>query len=728
MPFRPHARTAAYLAAFLLPAACLCAAGTAARADLASTTLHSFAGSPNDGAFAESSPVLGADGALYGTASYGGANNDGVIYKIDSSGNETVLHSFTDANGDGSSPETALVVASNGTLFGTTSLGGVTNEGTVFSIQPDGSGYTVLHSFAGADDGGMPYGALTLGADGRYYGTTNGDGQGTSPASGGTIYSLSADGTGYSIEYVFSDPSGDGTGQEPICTLTRQAGSTSTTLYGFTNYGGSKDEGTVFSFTPGPIPGTGSLQTLHNFNELNGEDENPYLGSLEVDSSGNIFGVNQAQDSDAPTVNNGVLYRLSPDANGDGGYALTVLHAFNDGSTANDGAYPEGGVLLGFDGNIYGTTEDGGSSGSGFGGGGTFYRIAPNGSNYAVVIDFGTSQSGANDPVSAPIEIAKEDFIGAAPYGGNASNGAVYEIVTPAAVNSVTVNPSTVVGGATNPAGAITLANPAPFEGLNVFLQSANNSVASVPAMVFVPGGSTSAPFSVTTAAVSSNNTISISAFANNVLQSTSLTVTPAPPPAVANLRTVTLGAASAQGPLVVTGNRVYVHGSTPANEVVTLTSSDPAAVAVPSSVIVQQGASSRLFNLTVSKTAPNETVTITASFNGQTQTAQIAVSPSTPTSITLKSIVANPSTVEGGTTTMTNRVYFTGNAAATTVVSLTSSNPAVASVPKSVTVQQGYSSHVFTITTQPVTSAQQVTLTATANGVTQTTYLTVTP
>ena len=466
---------------------------------------------------------------------------------------------------------------------------------------------------------------------------------------------------------------------------------------------------------------------------LNGEDENPYLGSLAVDSAGDIFGVNQSQDSDAPTVNNGVLYRLSPDANGDGGYALTVLHAFNDGSTANDGEYPEGGVLLGLDGNIYGTTEDGGSSGSGFGGGGTFYRIAPDASNYAVVTDFGTSQSGANDPVSAPIEIAKDDFVGAAPYGGNASNGAVYELVTPATVGSVTVNPSTVVGGATNPAGAITLANPAPFEGLNVFLQSANNSVASVPAMVFVPGGSTSAPFSVTTAAVSSNNTISISAFANNVLQSTSLTVTPAPPPAVANLRSVTLGAASAQGPLVVTGNRVYVHGSAPANEVVTLTSSDPAAVAVPSSVIVQQGASSRLFNLTISKTAPSETVTITASFNGQTSNCsdrRVSPAATSPTATTLKSIGGRQPIYrfKAARPSMTSRVYFTGNATATTVVSLTSSNPAVASVPKSVTVQQGYSSHVFTITTQPVTSAQQVTITATANGVTQTTYLTVTP
>ncbi len=153
--------------------------------------------------------------------------------------------------------------------------------------------------------------------------------------------------------------------------------------------------------------------------------------------------------------------------------------------------------------------------------------------------------------------------------------------------------------------------------------------------------------------------------------------------------------------------------------------SSDPSAVSVPSSVTVSSGTSSRTFNLSVSKTAPNETVTITASYNGQAQTAQIAVSPAP---ITLKSVVASPASTEGGTSTTSNRVYLTGNATATTVVSLTSSNPTVLSVPKTITVQQGYSSHVFTVTTQPVTSEQDVTITATSGGMTQTTVVTVTP
>ncbi len=145
----------------------------------------------------------------------------------------------------------------------------------------------------------------------------------------------------------------------------------------------------------------------------------------------------------------------------------------------------------------------------------------------------------------------------------------------------------------------------------------------------------------------------------------------------------------------------------------------------MPSSVTVGSGTSSRAFNLSVSKTAPNETVTITASYDGQTQMAQIAVSPAP---VILKSVAASPTSTEGGTSTTANRVYLTGNATATTLVSLTSSNPAVLSVPKTVTVQQGYSSHVFTVTTQPVTSEQDVTITATSGGVTQRTTLTVTP
>ncbi len=212
---------------------------------------------------------------------------------------------------------------------------------------------------------------------------------------------------------------------------------------------------------------------------------------------------------------------------------------------------------------------------------------------------------------------------------------------------------------------------------------------------------------------------------ASNALKQT---VNPTPP--AGNLRALTLAASSQQGPATVTGNRVYVHGNAPASEVVTLTSSDPSAVVVPASVIVNKGSSSRTFNLSVSKTAPNETVTITASYNGQTQTAQIAVSPAPVNSSSmLKSVVANPSSMEGGATSMTSRVYWTGAAPATEVVSLSSSDPAVASVPKSVTVQQGYSSHVFTITTQPVTSQQTVTITAmSSDGVIQTTTLTVIP
>ncbi len=311
---------------------------------------------------------------------------------------------------------------------------------------------------------------------------------------------------------------------------------------------------------------------------------------------------------------------------------------------------------------------------------------------------------------------------------GNSVVGFIKVVPVPA-VSGFTLNPTTVVGGQQNSTATVMLSNANPSSDTTIAISDNDTTQdVTVPPSVTIPAGQTSATFTVGTSVVNSQDLVTIAATLGGNSTDAQLTVNPvAAPPAStpANLRALTLAASSQQGPATLTGNRVYVHGNAPANEVVTLTSSDPSAVSVPASVTINSGTSSRTFNLSVSKTAPNETVTITASYNGQTQTAQIAVSPAP---ITLKSVVASPASTEGGTSTTANRVYLTGNATATTVVSLTSSNPAVLSVPKTITVQQGYSSHVFTVTSQPVTSEQDVTITATSGGMTQTTVVTVTP
>src|SRR5947208_2619165 len=127
------------------------------------SVLHSFNGS--DGQFAESALVQGSDGNFYGTTALGGANNKGTVFKIDSTGNLTTLHSFSGFPNDGGNPIAGLIQGSDGNFYGTTALGGEHSLGTVFRITPAGS-FTTLHSFEGPfGEGADSFGGLGQGRD-----------------------------------------------------------------------------------------------------------------------------------------------------------------------------------------------------------------------------------------------------------------------------------------------------------------------------------------------------------------------------------------------------------------------------------------------------------------------------------------------------------------------------------------------------------------------------------
>ncbi len=153
------------------------------------TTLHSFTGT--DGYDVQAGLVQGRDGNFYGTTGPGGAHNDGEVFKITPSGTLTVLYSFCSQTGctDGAYPRAALMQATDGNFYGTTSAGGANSQGTVFAITPGGS-LTTLYSFCaqtGCADGASPIGGVIQASDGNFYGTTNAGG-----ASGvGTVFKLS---------------------------------------------------------------------------------------------------------------------------------------------------------------------------------------------------------------------------------------------------------------------------------------------------------------------------------------------------------------------------------------------------------------------------------------------------------------------------------------------------------------------------------------------------------
>ena len=159
------------------------------------TTLHSFQGTPNDGAFPYASVVFDAVGNLYGTTFYGGSAGVGTVFKLspnaDGTWTETLLYGFQGGS-DGSYPAGPVTLDNSGNLYGTTAGGGPYDEGTVFKLSPGSGGQwneTILHTFTGGLDGAGPSGAVVLDKAGNVFGATGfGGSYGFSP--GGVAFEI----------------------------------------------------------------------------------------------------------------------------------------------------------------------------------------------------------------------------------------------------------------------------------------------------------------------------------------------------------------------------------------------------------------------------------------------------------------------------------------------------------------------------------------------------------
>ena len=213
-----------------------------------SGVIYEFAGDPTDGGLPISAMIADAAGNLYGVASTGGPTNNGAVFKVTPAGVETVLYSFTGL-ADGGSPQGALLLDSQGNLYGTTALGGIVNTacpsgcGVVYKLSPAGK-QTVLYSFQGLPDGQKPKAGLIRDSARNLYGTTAFGGVPTSDfaSGGGTVFEISPTGT-ETVLYRFTGGADGGNPQGPLLLK-------SGTLYGNTANGGIGDNGTIFKLTP----------------------------------------------------------------------------------------------------------------------------------------------------------------------------------------------------------------------------------------------------------------------------------------------------------------------------------------------------------------------------------------------------------------------------------------------------------------------------------------------
>ena len=348
-------------AIFLTPVVLAPWAAPDIRAENNIVIVHSFnAGDANDGNAPWGGPLLSGS-TLYGTTTHGGSpNNGGTVYRVNTDGSGfSLLHSFLGQ--DGSLPFGALAL-SGSTLFGTTYSGsGDCFGGTVFRVNTDGTDFSVLHSFAGSGNGGSsPYGGLVV-VGSTLYGTTRA-GSNDSVNGNGTIFRLNTDGTAFATLHSFTGYPGDGAA--PMYGALIASGST---LYGTTAAGGAASDGTVYQID---TDGT-DYKVLHSFSGRNGDGGAPQ-GGLTLSGS-TLYGMTH----DGGTTRYGTVFQIDTD-----GTDYKVLHSFAGGIT--EGKYPFGGLTVAGS-ELYGTTSGGGSPGNGYG---TVFQINTNGTDFNTLYAF----------------------------------------------------------------------------------------------------------------------------------------------------------------------------------------------------------------------------------------------------------------------------------------------------------------------------------------------------
>jgi uncharacterized repeat protein (TIGR03803 family) len=362
----------------------------------AQVILHNFTDSPNDGKFPNGT-LTQYGASFYGMTTSGGNYGDGTIFRMGTDGsNFTVIHNFLSGFGDGYEPDGSLLLAGS-VFFGMAgSGGGGANGGTVFSFNPDGSGYKTIHAFSAGSPAALGPTGTPIVSGGVVYGMTSAGGT----ANKGTVFRMNNDGTGYQIIHSFTGGPGDGSLPSNSALVVSNG-----LIYGMTP-GGGNNFGVIFRMN---TDGSGFV-ILHSFNPLAGDGGAP-AGSLTLVGD-TLYGTSHRGGS----TGLGTVFKIGTD-----GTNYTNLRSFS--GSPSDGAQPVGTFV--YDGTrLYGSTPQGGAYGVGSNNAlGVLLGLDPDGSNYDVLYSFpgGLAGGGPGDVIEY-----NGALYGMAGAGGTANDGVIF--------------------------------------------------------------------------------------------------------------------------------------------------------------------------------------------------------------------------------------------------------------------------------------------------------------
>ncbi len=298
--------------------------------------------------------VLLSGTTLYGMTSRGGAGFNGVLYKYETSNAEvTTLHDFYSSDPDGQSP-THIITGPDNTLYGVTAEGGIDNNGIIFKVNADGSGYSALYSFAfRLEDGASPNG-LFYASNGYLYGTTAVGGDGEK----GTLFRIKPDGSAFETLHSWSGTDGD----HPTGGMVEWQNE----LWIMTEDGGAENAGAIFAI---PL-NSDEIHSVYNFSPSNGADGSHPTGRLLAAADGSLYGLTRMGGAN----DEGAFFRLtSPDGTPETLFSFSI----------NEGNLPAGSLVETPDGDLNGTSTTGALNGAG-----ELFKINKDGTNYRSLYPF----------------------------------------------------------------------------------------------------------------------------------------------------------------------------------------------------------------------------------------------------------------------------------------------------------------------------------------------------